>query len=87
MGIIRKHILRTYTVHWRGNIYKFPTYEDAILSAKRLTAFEYDGVGNRAIIKSSINGEEEGIVYVVWIDNAQGFMQWVFSGTFIIEEN
>ena len=77
---------RLYTVHWRGNVYKAHTYEDAIVCAKRLTAFEYDGVGNHAIIKSQLCDEEEGIAYVIWIDNALGFMQWVISGTFLIEE-
>lgn len=51
--------------------------------AKNITAFEYDGCGNRAIIRSQA---EEGMVYIIWIDNNIGFMQWVISGTLLIEE-
>ena len=87
MGSVGQHMLEMlYTIHWKGIVYQAPTYEEAISRAKRLTAFEYDGVGNRAIIKSHVYDEEEGIAYVIWIDNAAGIMQWVISGTFLIKE-
>ena len=75
-----------YTVRWKRYVYKASTYEDAVNYAKRITAFEYDGYGNRAIIESQVDGEEEGMAYVIWIDNNIGSMQWVISGTFLIEE-
>lgn len=75
-----------YTITWKGHVYKESTYEGAVAYAKRLTAFEYDGYGNRAIIKSQANEKEEGIAYVIWLDNNLGLMQWVISGVFLIEE-
>lgn len=75
-----------YTVRWKKYVFKASTYEEALDYAKRMTAFEYDGYGNRATIESQGDGENEGMAYVIWIDNNLGLMQWVISGTFLIEE-
>lgn len=77
---------KLYIVRWKRHIFKASTFEDALNYAKRMTAFEYDGPGNRAVIESQGCSETEGTVYVIWLDNNLGLMQWVISGTFLIEE-